>query len=75
MIGQLRAGKIKVEPRLLRLFQRRDRLSSGVAGIQFVPEADLVFAHFPAEADIASFMSAGEVDKAHLVVLQIATDF
>ena len=62
-------------PKLFRFFQRRDGLSAREAGVAFVPVTDFVFAEFPAEADIVAAMSAGEVDEAHLVVLQFAADF
>ena len=36
--------------------------------------ADPLLAQLPAEADVAAFVTAGEVDQAHPIVLQLAPD-
>ncbi len=50
--------------------ERRDRLPSGEAGMQFMPIRDLLFAKSPAQAYIAVLVAAWEVDQAGLEVLQ-----
>ena len=57
------------------LFKNRHRLSAGEPGLDFMPVGDGFLAELPAEADIVSAVSADEIDKAHLVVLEIASDF
>lgn len=57
------------------LFQDRHRLAACEAGLDFVPIRDGLFAQLPAEANIVSVVAADEIDQAHLIVFQIATDF
>lgn len=57
------------------LFKYRYRLSAGESGLDFMPVGNGFFAELPAEADIVSTVAADEIDKAHLIVLQIASDF
>jgi hypothetical protein len=60
---------------LLGLFERRDRLTAGEAGVAFVPVTDFFLAKLPAKADIMAAMAAGEVNQTHLVIFQFASDF
>jgi hypothetical protein len=52
----------------------RNRLPPSCAGILFVPVADRRFAQFPAKTDIAAMVTAGKVDQALVVILQIAAN-
>jgi hypothetical protein len=60
--------------RLFVFLKLRNRLAAGEAGLDFVPEADGVFAELPAEADVVAAVTAEEIDEAHLIVLQVAAD-
>jgi hypothetical protein len=57
------------------LFKNRYRLSAGESGLDFMPIGDGFLAELPAEADIVPAVPADEIDEAHLIVLQIASDF
>ena len=57
------------------LFKNRYRLPAGESGLDFMPVGDGFFTELPAEADVVSAVPADEIDKAHLIVLQITTDF
>lgn len=56
------------------VFQLRDRLAAGEAGVQFVPVFDGRFAEFPAEADLAALVAADEIDKANREVFEFTAD-
>jgi hypothetical protein len=60
--------------KLLRLFQLRDGLASGEAGGDLVEELNFLFAQFPAEADVVTFVAADKIDEAGLIVLQFTAD-
>ena len=68
-------GELRGDCRGFNPLQDRYRLPTGESGLDFMPVGDGFFAKFPAEADIVSAMAADEIDEAHLIVLQIATDF
>jgi len=56
------------------LFKNRHRLPAGESGLDFMPVCDGFLSELPAEADIVSAVAADEIDKADLIILQIAAD-